>query len=269
MKKKIAQLFVSLMFLGALTVVRAQTQVQIGPYGNLHIGPYGNLVGLTDTQGKDVFGQIREGFAIAYQVKNPKGVNGDRLLYALGDQLISGLMVEKKTSSTRVVATRAEALEISRTLTWDEKSNTLKSYITLTNIGAGEIAVTGIELELDNRLLGVLIGEHPAKDLHLLLAVPAARTQALPDAVRAWAGVDCEICPVPACGVRCSLGQAKAVFREPNGSKSAWDDDLFAARLPQFSGSLFCLTWPASSLVNPTLKRGEKISVYSWFVLGR
>jgi hypothetical protein len=265
MKRKMIWLIVSLMFLSAMALVSAQSSVQIGPYGNLRIGPYGNLkigpygnlVGLTDAQGKDVLSQIREGFAIAYQLKNSKGGSEDRLVYALGDQFTSGLMVGKSTNSTKVVTTRDKALEIGRTLTWDEKSNTLKSHITITNIGTGEVAITGIEILTDERLLGALMGEQ------------SALASALPDRVRAWIGTDCEICPIPPCGERCKRGQAKAVFRGPNSSQSASDDDLVTSRLPHFSGALFSLTWSASNLANATLGPGEKNSVYSWFDLGR
>jgi len=264
MKRKMFPLIASLLLLSLLVIIIAQTSsvqigpygnLKIGPYGNLKIGPYGNLVGLTDTQGKDVLSQIREGYAIAYHVKNPKASNKDQLVYALGDQLTSGLMIKKSTNSTKVVTKRDKALEISRKFTWDEKSKTLKSHITITNIGAGEVAVTGIEIQLDDRLLVALTGGQTAKDLI-----------ALPDRVRAWAGGDCEDCPVPACGLRCSLGQARAAFGQQNGSN---DVEVFASRLPHFGGSLFRLTWPAANLESPTLRRGEKMSVYSWFVLGK
>ena len=203
MKKKMFPLIASLVLLSLFAVVSAQTSnvrirsyrnLKIGPYEKLKIGPYGNLVGLTDTHDKKILSQIREGYAIAYQVKNPKASNKDRLVYALGDQLTSGLMIKKSTNSTKVVTKGDKALEISRKFTWDEKSKTLKSHITITNIGAGEVAVTGIEIQLDDRLLVALTGGQTAKDLI-----------ALPDRVRASAGGDCEDCPVPACTIRCSL----------------------------------------------------------------
>jgi hypothetical protein len=146
MKRKMIWLIVSLMFLSAMVLVSAQNSVQIGPYGNLRIGPYrnlkigpyGNLVGLTDTQGKDVLGEIRAGFEIAYQMKNREGTSEDRLVYAVGDQPAKGLTIEgkKSTNSSKVVATQDKALEITSQFTYDEKAQELVIDRSVMNISA-------------------------------------------------------------------------------------------------------------------------------------
>jgi hypothetical protein len=263
MKKKVVPLIASLIILSALTVVRAQTSsVQIGPYGNVKIGPYGNLIGLTDAQGKDVLSQIREGYAIAYQVKNPKGGYEDRLVYAVGDQLISGLTIDrqKSTKTTRVVTTKDKALEISRTFSWDTKAKALKSEIIITNVGIVEVQVMGIETQIDSRLLVALIDEKDTRPLPLFL-----QASILCNHIGARAGRACDPrndCPTCPCFPRCNPGQPMDFFREPNSPKSAFEGDPFASGIPSFNGSLFCLAWSGSNLIDSTLQSGGQLPSY-------
>jgi hypothetical protein len=269
MKKKTALLILGLMFLSGFAVVNAQTPAQIGPsgnlmigpYGNLKIGPYGNLVGLTDTQGKDVLSQIREGYAIAYQVKNPKGGYQDRLVYALGDQLSSGLIVDrqKSTETTKVVTTKDKVLEISRTFSWDTKTESLKSEITITNVGTEGVELRGIEAQIDSRLLAALVDEKDTKPLPHFL-----EPSILCKHIAGRAGRDCypqKDCPTCPCFPRCNRGQPKGFLREPNSPKSAFEGDPFAG-IPSFNGSLFCLAWSGSNLVDSTLKPGGQSPSY-------
>lgn len=269
MKKKIGRLIVSLMLLSALAVVSAQTPVQIGPYGNLmigpygnlKIGPYGNLVGLTDTQGKDVLSQIREGYVIAYRVKNVKGGSEDRLVYALGEQLTNGLTIEAKrsTNSSKVVMTLDKALEINRNLAWDAKAKALKSDIAITNAGNAEVELIGIETQVDERLVAVLLDAREAEPGRHLLEPAIWCPMIVARAGRKCLTTnDCPSCP---CFPRCSRGEARGFYREPNSSKSAFEDDLLASRIPRFDGSSFSLSWTGSGLVNSTLKPGENFSV--------
>ena len=215
------------------------------------LGTYGNLVGLRDKYGKDVLGQIPrpllEGYAIAYRVKNSSGLPEQRLVYAIGDRLSSKLFrVEKKksTDSTKVIITEDKTLEISRSFTWDEKSRSLKTQMTITNVGNSELSITGIEFQIDARVLAQ----------SNLAAIPVPNPLCPTNN-------PCDECPGCVCGDRCYPPEAKALYRQPNISRLAFENDPFGELLPSFDCTRLTVFWAESSIERPTLKPGDHISV--------
>lgn len=249
-------------------------KVQRAPVLVPQINKYGSLVGLKDSTGKNLLKTIkhrwREGYAIAYQVKNSKGVNQDRFVYVMGGRVSARkLKVEhrKSTSSRKIVTTREKALEIGRVITWDEKSQALKSIIRITNTSKRDVGLRAIELDIDKSVAARLIAQGGASlqnlyDLPDPCPVPQSgigiSTVAIRGSMDCSVGDDC-----PGCGcIRppfCKSGEPAILDRDPLNRWPVNIQDLIGPRLPKFKRPMLCLSWTGSSLSRSVLKPGEQI----------
>ena len=264
MKRKPALVIVALIFGGALAAVSAQTPT--GP----QIGSYGNLVGLKDSYGKDILSQIsrpwREGYAIAYRVKNVNGDYEDRFVYVIGDQLTKKTLrieSQKPTGAKTVVTTLDRTLEISRTFTWDEKSRALKLSMSVVNTSKADIIVKALEIQLDGRLVAMLTGEKDVASSFKL----AALCQILGTGAGCeHGGADCAPCP---CGDRCKPGQAYAFVRKRNIPTPPLKGDPFGrlnASLTPTGDAMLSLVWVAYDNL-PDFSLGPKKQVSAYYEL--
>jgi hypothetical protein len=232
----------------------APGQTRNGP----QLGVYGNLIGLTDTYGNDVFSKIprpwREGYAIAYSLRNYKGRPEQRLIYVFGDQLNSKTFrvdTKRSTSSAKIVITEDKALEIRRSFTWDEKSRSLKTQMTITNVAVFDLRIIGVEFQFDARLIG-------PRDILPLPPCPKP-LQNVPDAC------ECDPCP---CGERCDPG-ALSIYRKPNTSVLAFENDPFGETLPSPDSRTLSLIWDELTIRNPILRPRAEINVSATLPLAR
>lgn len=302
MSKNVAKLVIALSFLSLLFVASGQDrliatrdrsvsapQEQAAPAVLVpQINKYGSLVGLKDTTGKDLLKEIghrwREGYAIAYQVKNSKGAYAHRFVYVMGDKVSARkLKVErrKSTTSRKVVTTGDRALEIGRLITWDEKSRALKSDITITNTSNREVMLSAIEIEIDKSVAARLIVSgtiDPNCPLPFRASItdpgritlpangadPGRITPLASDATRGSAECDeCPPCPCvrpPYC--ESNSGQAIAFDRDPMNPGPVNLEDIIGLKLPRFNAPMLCLSWAGSNLSRSVLKPGERILVH-------
>lgn len=248
------------------------------------INPYGSLIGLKDATGKDVLKPTtprwHEGYAIAYQARNSKGVYGNRFVYVMGDQVSTRkLKVEdqRSTISRKVVTTDDKALEIARFITWDQKSSALKSYIIITNTSNQELGLKAIEIDIDKRVLSRLTqidGPVPSPGEILPPPCPGRGSVSAPASVTALASVtaptavncsvadDCPPCPCPVPYCEPEPGQARSFERDPLSPREVNLEDLIGPKLPRFKTPMLSLSWSGANLSPSALKPGEGILVH-------
>jgi len=297
MNEKLAKLVVALLFLSVLIVSNGQNRLSLSSIQKVRsekrsilpplmpeLGPYGNLVGLKDANGYDVFERKprpwREGYVIAYRVKKPYGLDKERIVYVIGDRVTRrNLKIEnqKSTNSKKVVTTSNKVLEISRSVTWDENSNALRSDIVIKNVGTDELILKAIEFEIDERMVVRLIEkakfaklfdsvalnpECPLKAGACMLAESSLPRDDQPTA-------DCPGCP---CGEHChpDSRRARGFWRKPMNSKRAFAGDPIAGKIPLFRESMLGLSWAAGSNLAPsTLKPGEQIGAQYGIIISQ
>lgn len=282
MTKDVAKAVIALFFLSSLFVtsgqdrpITTQDRMVSAPTEQRaavlvpQINRYGSLVGLKDTAGKDLLKETkhrwREGYAVAYQVKDWKGVYKDHFVYVMGNST-KRLKVEdrKSTTSRKVVTTGDQALELGRLFTWDEKSRALKSAITITNTSSQEVILKAIEINIDKSVAARLTlqgGARPPYDIVNPQCPPG------PGIGTILASMDCEVgdaCPSCGCGKLCTPkpGQARIFDRDPLNPVQFYLGDLIGPKLPRFKESMLCLSWAGSSLTRSVLKPGEQIVVH-------
>lgn len=287
MRKQVAKVVTTLFFLTSLFVTSGQnklldiqdqkvnTQKQIASLVLIpEISQYGSLVGLKDATGKNLLEEItrrwHEGYAIAYQVKNSKGVYKDRFVYVLGGQVsASRLKVErrKSTTSRKVVTTRDKALEIGRLITWDKKSRALKSDMTITNTSNHEVMLRAIEIDIDKRVAARLTLQGDARPMYDLpgpqCPTPTPGTVAIRASMNCQISDDCPGCPCvtpPYC--QPNPWQARAFERDHMNPRLVSLEDLIGPKLPRFKAPMLCLSWAGSNLSRSVLKPGEQILVH-------
>jgi hypothetical protein len=287
MSKNVAKLVIALFFLSSLFVTSGQNRLIATQDGSVsapqaqaapavlvpQLNKYGSLVGLKDVTGKDLLKEIkhrwREGYAIAYQAKDLKGVYKDRFVYVMGDRVSARkLKVEdqKSTISRKVVATADAALEIGRVIIWDEKAHALKSDVTIINTSNREVILRALEIGIDKSVAARLIAEGkgwPPNSYDIIgpncpLPLPYQAYQA---SMECMEGDECNPCP---CGSLCTPkpGQARIFDRDPLNRRPVNIEDLIGPKLPEFKGPMMCLSWAGSNLSRSVLKPGEQILVH-------
>jgi hypothetical protein len=247
MKKQILTLAVVLTFLSALGLSNAQTSR--GP----QLGSYGNLVGLNAENGQEILKQVtrpwREGYAIAYRVKNSKGNDEDRFVYVIGDQISRNKLTidsQKSTNNINVIRTLDGVLEISRSFTYDVKSNTLSLEMSIRNIGKEPTRISASEILIDSRIIPTLDPEK-SKILCELIRTPSK----------------CSDCPPCPCAPRCQRGQVEAFYRSgqnPGNDVLAKLTGNVLETLQLKEGAMLSLFWrpnPGNEESYFTLKPGD------------
>lgn len=235
------------------------------------ISKYGGLVGLKDGAGRDLLKEIKhrwyEGYAIAYQVKDSKGVYEDQFVYVMGDQASPrNLKVDrqKSTNSRKIASTQDNALEIGRSIIWDKESRALKSNITITNTSNREVTLRAIEIDIDKSVatrLALPAYARPPYDIpRPQCPDPPLYAFSIPASMDCLAGDDCNPCPC----VRppdCHPGQARVFERNPMDPGPVIIGDVIGPGIRLFEKPMVCLSWAGSSLTRSVLKPGEQTVV--------
>ena len=279
MSQNIAKLVIALFFLAPLLVISGQptstaAQQQTASAKDQKPAPvlapqvtkYGGLAGIKNAKGEYLLKHLprpwTEGYAIAYQVKNSRGVLEDRLFQVLGDQAFPAKpneVKEKSTSSTKVITTADRVFEIKRSFTWENKSSRLRSVITITNTSNEDVILPAVEFETDQCVTSQLICQ--CEEIRL---EPEHPTE--PDMQQSGCDItlsaECSECAECKCGERCKPGQARGFVRAPMDPNIVIPGviDFIGKLMQPIDVPLLCFSWSGDNLPTKALKPGQEFT---------